>query len=92
MAEHFNNAFLLSIGTYADWLPAFAQLFEQSGAAWPDFFQAVLALAQLPEEQRTAQLEILAQQQISQRADDQHTEQINCQPFLGHGFHAESAG
>lgn len=92
MAEHFNNAFLLSIGTYADWLPAFAHLFDQAGADWQAFLQAVEELAELDPAARDIELTRLAQQQISQRADDQNTHQINCETFLGHGLDAEPAG
>lgn len=101
MARHFNNAFLLSIGTYADWLPAFEQLFAQAAEDWPRFWQAVEELAAEDasiRETRLAQLvqqylaqERLAQQQIAERADDGDPHQVNCEPFLSHRPHIETA-
>lgn len=92
MAEQFNNALLVSVSTYADWLPAFAAVFEQSGRSWPAFFTAVRALGELSEEQRTARLQALTEQQKSHQTDHGDTHQVNCEPFLRHGPHAESAG
>jgi predicted aminopeptidase len=97
MAHHFNNAFLVSIGTYAGWLPAFERLFAQHGEDWPRFWQAVEVLAAQDAVTREARLTQLAQQhsaqqQIAERTDDHHTHQVNCEPFLGHGPHAETAG
>ena len=92
MAEHFNNAFLVSVGTYADWLPAFAELFEQSSASWPAFFTAVETLGELSAEDRNARLQALTEQQKSHRTDHGDTHQVNCEAFLRHGPHAESAG
>jgi len=92
MAEHFNNAFLLSVGTYADWLPSFARLFEQADSDWAAFFEAVEALAAQSQAARDSALAQLAEQQIGQRADDHGAEQIHCEAFLGHGLDAEPAG
>ncbi len=90
MAQHFNNAFLLSVGTYADWLPAFAQLFEEVEGNWAAFFAAVDELAAEDIADRDNKLQLLAQQQIRQATDDQHTHQVNCEAFFGHGFDAKT--
>jgi len=93
MAHNFNNAFLISVGTYADWLPVFRALFDQSGGDWPRFFEAVKLLTQVDADDRLQQMQnLLAQQQKAQGTDDQNTKEIDCQPFLSHGFNAELAG
>ena len=102
MSGHFNNAFLLSIGTYADWLPAFSHLFEQSGSDWSAFFTAVQSLADLDHVSRETRLEelsrapltqqLLTQQEVSHGTDHRNAHEVNCEPFLGHGAHTESAG
>ena len=51
-----NNARLLPVGLYEQWLPAFARLFAQSDGDWPRFYQAVEALAQQPDAVREQQL------------------------------------
>ena len=51
-----NNARLLPIGLYEQWLPAFARLFAQNDGDWPRFYQAVEALAQQPDAVREQQL------------------------------------
>ncbi|MDP7389670.1 MAG: aminopeptidase, partial [Pseudomonadales bacterium] len=44
MGERFNNAFLMSLGTYEDWVGAFTQLFADVGEDWPTFFANVKSL------------------------------------------------
>lgn len=81
MAEYFNNAFLLSVGTYADWLPGFAVLFAQAGENWEVFYERVEQLAAGSLQERKAYLtEVLdsAQQHPAHQADHGHTKQINC--------------
>jgi predicted aminopeptidase len=56
-----NNARLLPFGLYDQWVPAFAELFEQSGRDWPAFHRRVAELAQLPKVERTAALRRLAE-------------------------------
>ena len=51
-----NNARLLPVGLYEQWLQAFARLFAQSDGDWPRFYQAVEALAQQPDAVREQQL------------------------------------
>ena len=51
-----NNAYLVALGAYADWYPAFAALHRQAGG-WTAFLEAVDALAGLAREERIAALE-----------------------------------
>lgn len=55
-----NNARLLPFGLYDQWVPAFAELFEQSGRDWPAFHRRVDELAQLRKAERDAALRRLA--------------------------------
>lgn len=54
-----NNATLLPFGLYDQWVPAFAVLFRQANNDWQAFHAAVAKLAELPLDQRTAELERL---------------------------------
>ena len=92
MAEHFNNAFLLSVSTYADWLPGFSALFESVGERWDEFYRAVEKMAALEPTQRAVGLQALTKQQIGEGADDDNANEVNCQSFLSHGAHGEAAG
>jgi len=55
-----NNAFLASVATYNELVPAFRALLVQEGGDLPRFYAAVKSLAQLPEKERAAQLAALA--------------------------------
>lgn len=55
-----NNARLVPIGLYNQWIPAFEVLFREHGGQWPAFYAAVEALGALPPEQRQQQLQALA--------------------------------
>ena len=59
-ATPFNNARLALVGTYADYTPAFAELFRSAGNDWPAFYEAVERLGERPEAERRAALERLA--------------------------------
>jgi len=89
MQSHFNNALLVSVGTYADYLGSFTALYRQSGERWSDFFRAVDALAELDPIERETRLKLLAEQQNAHTADDKNTQQVNCEAFLGHGANRE---
>ncbi|WP_296260540.1 MULTISPECIES: aminopeptidase [unclassified Pseudomonas] len=54
-----NNARLLPIGLYDQWVPAFEKLFKQVNGDWPAFFDAVENVGKLPQNQRKAALERL---------------------------------
>ena len=48
-----NNARLVAVGTYNDYIPAFQTLFERSGRSFPQFFIAAKEISKLPLEERT---------------------------------------
>ena len=54
-----NNASFAAIAAYDDWVGALETLFARSGRDWPAFYRAAQALADLPKEERTRQLEAL---------------------------------
>lgn len=47
-----NNAKLLPLGLYDQWVPAFEALFRQVNGDWPAFYKAVEKLGEQPEEAR----------------------------------------
>ncbi|RJX76548.1 aminopeptidase [Pseudomonas sp. LS-2] len=55
-----NNARLLPIGLYDQWVPSFEALFRQVNGDWPAFFSAVEKIGGLPKDERKAALEQLA--------------------------------
>lgn len=55
-----NNARLLPVGLYEQWLPAFAQLFAQEQGDWSRFYAAVEQLAALPAGVRLTRLQQLS--------------------------------
>ncbi|MEM7259091.1 MAG: aminopeptidase [Pseudomonadota bacterium] len=58
-ARDLNNARLVSVATYNDYVPAFRALFEQSDRDFPTFYAAAKALAELPAEERTRRMQAL---------------------------------
>ncbi len=59
MRRPLNNASLLSIGSYNDWVGAFKQLFSENGCRWPDFYTAAQRLGERDSGERIASLEKL---------------------------------
>jgi predicted aminopeptidase len=59
MQQPINNARLLSIGSYTDWLAGFKHLFQAMGCDWPAFYQAVESLAAREAVQRTEELQAM---------------------------------
>ncbi|MGH8419743.1 MAG: aminopeptidase [Pseudomonas sp.] len=55
-----NNARLLPVGLYDQWVPAFEKVFRQVDGDWPAFFAAVEKMGGLPKDERKALLERLA--------------------------------
>ena len=60
LARGLNNAFLVSIASYTELLPAFRALLAQNKGDLPAFYQAVRDLAKLEKSERDAQLAALA--------------------------------
>ncbi len=56
LVDEVNNAYLVALGAYSDWYPAFAALHRRA-SGWTAFLEAVDALAGLAREERTAALE-----------------------------------
>lgn len=54
-----NNARLLPVGLYDQWVPAFEKVFRQVDGDWPAFFAAVEKMGGLPKDERKAVLERL---------------------------------
>ena len=55
-AGDLNNARLATVGAYFDRVPAFEQIYENSGRDFNRFYSAVEALGRLPARERTAEL------------------------------------
>ncbi len=96
-----NNAYLASLATYSDLQPAFAVLYADANRAWPVFFEAVDALAELEAGERQAHVEALisrarllpsGEKQVATEGDDAGADQIQCKALAGHGLDAELAG
>jgi len=89
MGERFNNALLLSLGTYEDWVSAFAQMFAELNKDWPKFYDQVQGLTKLSAASRLEQLQglrqrALLQQQHAGRTDHQNAQQVQCQALANH--------
>lgn len=87
-----NNAYLVSLATYQDNVPAFARIYSQRGDNWQAFFAAVEELAQLPADIRQQRLAELREQQVAQAGYDQNAHQVQCKSLFSHRFDAEASG
>jgi predicted aminopeptidase len=87
-----NNAYLVSLATYQDNVPAFAALYAERPGDWTAFYAAVAELAGLNPEVRSARVAELREQQIAHAGDDQRAYQVQCEAFTSHGFDAEATG
>ena len=54
-----NNARLVSVSTYNEYIPAFEVMFDQSGGSLAQFYQVAKEVAELPAEERTAVMQEL---------------------------------
>ncbi|PIE43851.1 MAG: aminopeptidase [Gammaproteobacteria bacterium] len=59
-ASEINNAKLITVANYQDYVPAFARLLQQCNHDFPRFYKAVERLGALPVKQRRQQLKSLA--------------------------------
>jgi len=57
-----NNARLVSVSTYNEYIPAFEVMFDQSGGSLTNFYKTAKDIAELPAEERTAVMEELLSQ------------------------------
>ena len=92
MQDRFDNAYLVSVGTYADWRASFAALYAIAGEDWPSFYDEVRVLGELDAAARLTRLEALAEQQVDHAADDDDADQIQCEAFAHHGGEREAPG
>ncbi len=97
MMTDLNNAHLVSLATYEDLVPAFADLFHSVGGNWSEFYRRVDALAKLDHDERRAALRRAAllssvHQQVGQHGDHRRAEEVQCQSLPGHLLDAEPAG
>lgn len=87
-----NNAYLVSLATYQDNVPAFAAIHADADGDWALFYAAVQELGRQESDVRRERLLELREQQVTHAGDDERADQVQCEPFLGHGFDAEAAG
>lgn len=57
--QELNNARLVAVATYNDYVPAFEVLFNETGSTFEDFYVAALELSKLPLEERTEEMQKL---------------------------------
>jgi predicted aminopeptidase len=87
-----NNAYLVSLATYQNNVPAFARIFAEQDGDWPKFYAAVVELGQLPDEERAQRLDELREQHEAHAGDDERADQIQCKALLGHGLDGKAPG
>jgi predicted aminopeptidase len=92
LAGRLNNAYLASMATYSDDVPAFAVLFDAAGEDWQTFFSEVDALARRDASVRTAELARLREEYVGAQGDDDGTDEVQCQALPGHGLDGEATG
>ncbi|MDH5435977.1 MAG: aminopeptidase [Gammaproteobacteria bacterium] len=63
MKQDLNNAHFISVGLYHRYIPAFEALRKQSNN-WPEFFEQVRQLGDLPKEKRELKLQQLSERKI----------------------------
>ena len=61
--ETVNNAYLVSVGTYEDWIPAFVCLFQRS-SGWSEFYSEVESLTSMEESSRTLALNACVNEEL----------------------------
>ena len=76
--QSLNNAFLMSLATYSDWVPSFRKIFEDSKGNWQRFFKEVEALGNLATTERKNRLQALAQHDVAGGSDYEGATKIQC--------------
>lgn len=87
-----NNAYLVSLSTYDDGVPAFARLFARVGGDWEQFYREVEILGAMQPGRREIRLNELRDEQITANPDDRSADEVQCKSFARHGFDGESPG
>lgn len=57
--QDLNNARLVSVGTYNDYIPAFEEMFKQNGSSLEKFYSAALEVSKMPAPERSKVMEEL---------------------------------
>lgn len=65
LARHLNNAFLASVSTYTQWVPAFHSLLARHNGDIGRFYEAVKELSRLPKAERAALLHGMSGNSVS---------------------------
>jgi predicted aminopeptidase len=89
LIERLNNAYLASLATYSDLVPAFAALFLEEAGDWARFHGRVESLGELDEAGRRRWS---SEEQVTAERNDDGADQIQCEALSGHGFDGESTG
>jgi predicted aminopeptidase len=92
LMERINNAYLVSLTTYRDAVPAFSRLFQIHAGVWADFFAAVKALGDLDPGRRAEKVAELRQQHEAGAGDDERPEYVQCETFPSHGLNRKPPG
>jgi len=87
-----NNAYLASLATYSDKVPAFAAIFAEEDGDWNRFYARVEALAALDDDARQRILVRSGQEQVAADGDDDGANEIQCESLPGHGLDGEPSG
>ena len=92
LIDGINNAYLVSLTTYEEAVPAFVEIFAAEGGDWAGFFAAVQALAELAPAERERRVTALREQQVANAGNDEGAQHIQCDAFFGHGLDGKAAG
>ena len=76
--QSLNNAFLMSLATYSDWVPSFRKIFEDSKGNWQRFFEEVEALGNMAKAERQNLLRSLAQHKVTGGRNYKGSTEIQC--------------
>jgi predicted aminopeptidase len=91
LTERLNNAYLASLATYSDLVPAFDALFVEVGRNWQAFHERVAELSRQTDEDRQRWIES-SQEEIAAKGDDGGADEIECKALSSHGLDGETAG
>jgi predicted aminopeptidase len=83
-----SNAYLASLATYTDAVPLFKVLFEEEGGDWERFYARAEAVVD-----NGGWMQLMAgsgEDHVATERNDDHADQIQCEPFSGHGRDGEA--
>nr|WP_100169308.1 aminopeptidase [Microbulbifer agarilyticus] len=76
MIEKTNNATLALVSEYQSQVPAFVQLYRDSGSDWQAFYRAVEQLGALPKSERKARLDALSKRILGSNATQTSSKKV----------------